>query len=199
MNHTEVHRRGTGEDGAVLAEAALLTPLIVLMLFAILEFGGLFRSYLTMNNATSAGTRQAAIAGSDVDADYQILQAIRDDSRAMPSSQITRIVVYKAVNATTPVPSTCAAGTPVAGSCNTYTGADLARPATDFGCSVSPPQPDRFWCPTTRKFAVKGVNGPPDWLGIFIEVRHPWVTGLFGSSVVISNTSVVKLEASSLT
>jgi hypothetical protein len=192
------HRRGAGDRGAVMAEAALLTPLFIAFIFAILEFGGLFRAYLTLNNATSAATRQAAISGDDVGADHQILQAIGDGSRAIRPDQILHIAIYKAADATTPVPATCAAGTPVNGSCNTYTGADLALPATDFGCSVSPPQPDRFWCPTTRKTAATGANGPPDWLGVFIEIRHPWVTGLFGSEIVISNTSVVKLEASSL-
>ena len=27
---------------------------------------------------------------------------------------------------------------------------------------------------------VRPVNGPPDYVGIYITISHPWITGLFG-------------------
>jgi Flp pilus assembly protein TadG len=193
-----------------MAEAALLTPLFFFILFGVLEFGGLFRDYLTLNNATASGARAAAIAGNAADADYTILQAIRKSSSALPTQNIRRIVVYRATNATTPVPSGCltVAATPPAGvsggsnPCNVYTGATLnvARSPAFTSCNQTLGSLQYFWCPTTRKYAAKpdAGNGPPDWLGIFIEIRHPWITGLFGQSITLRNTTVVKLEPASL-
>jgi len=193
-----------------MAEAALLTPVFFFILFGILEFGGLFRSYLTLSNATTSGARAAAIAGNAGDADYTILQAIGRSSVAVPKENIRRIVVYKATNATTPVPSAClsVAATPPAGvstganPCNVYTGTTMnaARSPGFTSCNPVLGSLQYFWCPTTRKYAAKADagNGPPDWLGIYMEVRHPWVTGLFGTAVTLRNTTVIKLEPSSL-
>ena len=45
-----------------IAEAAILTPLYIVFIFGILEFGGAFRDYLTLNNASGAGAREASIS-----------------------------------------------------------------------------------------------------------------------------------------
>ena len=44
-----------GDGGAIIAEAALLTPFFITLLFGMLEFGGAFRDYLTLANGTSPG------------------------------------------------------------------------------------------------------------------------------------------------
>ena len=57
----------------------------------------------------------------------------------MASSQVVTIVVYKASGPGSQVPVACKTAS-VAGSCNRYTGADLAKDSTHFGC-VGPPGP----------------------------------------------------------
>ena len=47
-------RRQDNERGAALVEMALVTPLLVLLVFGILEFGLAFRDRLTVSNATSS-------------------------------------------------------------------------------------------------------------------------------------------------
>ena len=196
-----------GNDrGAVMAEAALITPLFIFLLFGTLEFGGLFRDYLTINDATASGARGAAIAGNQINADWQILQGIKSSTSALTKTGIKKIIVYEAVDSTSPVPDSCklVSPTPPAGvsnTCNVYDGAalDLDQSPHFDDCDPSMSY-QRFWCPTTRKHAAKADagNGPPDFAGVYIEFDHKWFTGLFGDKFTITSTTVTRLEPSSL-
>ena len=193
-----------------MAEAALITPLFVFLLFGTLEFGGLFRDYLTINDATASGARQAAIAGNDANADWVILQGIKSSTNALTKTGIKKIIVYRATNSTTPVPSNCRSLVPTGTSavgvssgsnpCDVYAASNLnsAQAPGFVDCGVNSLQSN--WCPTSRKYAAKNTNGngPPDFLGIFIEFDHQWWTGLFGDKFTITSTTVTRLEPSSL-
>ena len=212
-----------GDDGSVLAEAALMTPLFILLLFGVLEFGGAFRDYLTLANGSLAGTRQAAIQGNAADADWNIIQAVKKSMNAMPLWEINKVVVYRlspiganpgagqcltTVCPTAPVPASCLSSiNGVAGVCNVYGPTELADnsatvPATWNTCPVTPSQtyPASFFCPTTRNVlapSANNVNGP-DYVGVYVEITHKWITGLFGSSIKMSDTSVTRLEPQKL-
>lgn len=200
-----------------MVEAALITPIFVFLLFGLIEFGGLFRDYLTINDATASGARAAAIAGNDANADWLILQGIKSSTNALTKSGIKKIIVYKATNSSTPVPSNCKALTPTGTSavgvssgsnpCNVYAARNLntAENQGFANCSATPTggmpaSLQRNWCPTARKYAAKNTNGngPPDFVGIYIEFDHKWFTGLFGDQFTITSTTVSRLEPSSL-
>jgi hypothetical protein len=193
----EVHVRGAArrsrpdggrERGAALVEAALVSPLIIVLLFGLLEFGMLFKDYLTVANATRAGARIGSAEGSNPQADYQILQSIKGASSAMSAGDIQRIVVFKASASNGTVPQTCKDGTP-GSTCNVYVATDMNRPSSDFGCGAG--QPDNYWCPTTRK---DNQADPPDYIGVYIKAQHNWITGLFGSSRMMGDTTVMRIE-----
>lgn len=192
-------QRCAGEGGAVLVEAAMITPVLFLFLFGILEFGILFYANQTITNGSTAIARTAAIQGSDLEADYQIIQAAKSAMGGVNSSSINRIVIFRATGPTTPVPAACKTGGSSSSlKCNVYTpiphfGSSLTAAAFDCAPSPAPNYADA-WCPTTRKTALTGSNGPPDYLGIYIEYTHEWVTGLFGSDIVLSETKITKLE-----
>lgn len=194
-----------------MVEAALITPLFIFLLFGTLEFGGLFRDYLTINDATASGARSAAIAGNDANADYQILQGVKSSTNALTKSGITKIIVYKATTSSTPVPANCKALTPTgttavginAGSnpCNVYAASNLkTAESPGFVNCTTPTSLQSNWCPTSRKYAAKNTNGngPPDFLGLYVEFQHKWFTGLFGDKFTITSTTVTRLESSSL-
>jgi Flp pilus assembly protein TadG len=195
----------TPPPGTALVEAALVSPLFFLILFGVLEFGGAFRDYLTVNNAAQSGARSGAIAGNDADADFKIVSAVRTDSASIPSGQLMRVVVFKATDSTTAVPTACTTApngiSTGANPCNVYIGSDL-RVANSSGwvdCSLTT-DPSRFWCPTTRKTAATATagNGPPDFLGVWVQVKHPWITGLFGNQIILTSQTITKLEARSV-
>lgn len=53
------------KKGQSLVETALILPIILLLLTAIVDFGLLFNNYLTVSNAAREGARKAAVGGSD--------------------------------------------------------------------------------------------------------------------------------------
>jgi len=52
--------------GQSLIEMALILPVILLIIMAIVDFGLLFNSYMVINNAAREGARNAAIGSTDV-------------------------------------------------------------------------------------------------------------------------------------
>jgi Flp pilus assembly protein TadG len=59
-------RRLRDATGATLIEAAIVTPLFLLLTFSIVEFGAVFYAYLALENGVSAATR-FAVTGNSMD------------------------------------------------------------------------------------------------------------------------------------
>jgi Flp pilus assembly protein TadG len=59
MNPQPVSRRLRDHTGSTLVEAALVTPLVLLLTFSIIEFASLFYVYLALENGVSQATRYA--------------------------------------------------------------------------------------------------------------------------------------------
>jgi len=196
-------RRCHGDDGTIIAEAALLTPFFITLMFGMLEFGGLFRDYLTLANTTAAGARQAAIQGNVTDADYWILKSIKTASGAMPWSQVQQVIIYKAnppsagsapLNAP---PSACLTGGQ-SGVCNTYSASDLAAfPATESLSWQQGTATDQGNWPASSRYVLVASPGP-DYVGVYVKVLHPWITGLFGTNVTLTNNTTGQLEPQKL-
>jgi Flp pilus assembly protein TadG len=200
-------RRCRGDGGAIIAEAALLTPFFITLMFGMLEFGGAFRDYLTVSSSTSAAARQAAVQGNAPYADWYILHTIVTASAAMPLSQINYVVIYKANATGTSPPAGCltsgstGSGAPSYNSaCNRYTNADLltavgTAPPTSWTTS-GPYAPSQNW-PSTQRYVLLASPGP-DYVGVYINATHPWITGLFGSTITMTNNTVAQIEPQKL-
>jgi Flp pilus assembly protein TadG len=199
-------RRLADDSGAVMVEAAFITPIFVFLLFGILEFGGVFRDYLTIGDAASSGARAASIQGNTQNADWEIMQAVKRSARAIPRSQLTDLVIFKASGPNSVATTACKSGgvtvgtaaNPGTGSCNHYGPSDLALTTlpTTWNCSTGPYQ---YWCPPTRQVTLLPDPPGPDYLGIWIKVEHPFATGLFGNTIDLTATSITKLEPQRLT
>jgi Flp pilus assembly protein TadG len=200
-------RRGARERGAVLVEAALLTPIVLLLVFGTMEMGYAFYGKLTVSHMSVAGARAASGGANDVLSDYNMLQAVEDSATGYSASDISLIVVYRAAAPDDRVPSACLTASVANSSsvrgCNTYTGASLALASTQFGC-VGPPGPttkiDNYWCPTTRKTALlaDAGHGPPDYVGVYVKAVHHNLFGLFGQSFTFTSDTVIKIEPRTL-
>lgn len=59
-------RMRRGEKGAVAVELALLLPILMLLLFGIIEFGIIFNRYTSVAHAAREGVRQLSVGGSAV-------------------------------------------------------------------------------------------------------------------------------------
>jgi Flp pilus assembly protein TadG len=60
-------RRKNGEKGQALAEFALLVPIFLILLFAIVDFGMGFYSWITVTNAAREGARLGSVQASEAE------------------------------------------------------------------------------------------------------------------------------------
>ena len=96
------------EQGQTMAEFAIVLPILVVLLFGIVQFGILFNNYVTLTDAARAGARAAAVSrqsGDPVGAATTAVRASGADlnqgslgvnvsSTWMPGSQVTVTATY---------------------------------------------------------------------------------------------------------
>jgi hypothetical protein len=213
--------RFEGEAGTALTETALLAPIFVVILFAIIEFGLVFRDTLSIGDAVSDAARWEAVQGPDpreiefpegsgdfyqVSADYSAVRAVREATSGIRPEEIDRIVVYKVdavdlrqdLSAVALVPDACKTGnsSSTANSCNMY-------PAKEAFLAVQEGQTDYFECDTGTERACgwdpfARNDGPAaaaiDYVGVYVKMRHDFVTGLFGKSYDFDRAKILRLE-----
>ena len=172
-----------------MVEAAIVMPLLLLLVFGIIEFGFLFKDSLTAANASRAGGRVGSSSGNDPLADYNVLKAVE---AAGAFSRINLVVVFKATGPDGTVPAPCLAGG-VPGLCNAYDATDLAiDQATFLSAGYSK---DDNWASSARETSLSAPGGP-DYLGVYVQARHTsFVIKMFPDKD-IKDTTVMRLEPS---
>ena len=111
------------ERGSSLVDAALASPVFILLLLGVFEFGLAFRDYLTLTSATRAAARSSSVEGRNSYADYDVLQAIKTNTQTLANSgDITHIVIFKATgpDATLANMGMISCLTTSSSTCNTY-------------------------------------------------------------------------------
>ncbi len=191
-----IHRsaRKRSERGAALLEVALVTPIFLLVVFGIMEFGLLFRDSLTTDNASREGARAASTRGNNADADYYVLRTVEHGLEAMGLERLQYVVVFKATGPGSTMPAACETASQ-AGVCNRYTAADFFAELDDpagndtgnFRCGTL----DSSWCPTTRETSL---DAGTDFIGIHVQTRHDFVTGMFSGGNDLGETTILRLE-----
>ena len=77
--------RGRGERGQSLVEFALLLPIFLILLFAIVDFGLGLNAWITITNSAREGARAGAV-GADA---ATITQKVQDTSGALDMDKLT--------------------------------------------------------------------------------------------------------------
>src|ERR1700737_5178074 len=75
--------------GSNLIEAAIITPLLLMVTFAIIDFAGLFYVYLALENGVSQATRYAITGNQMADPNNPALQLSHEDSIKSAMRQAT--------------------------------------------------------------------------------------------------------------
>lgn len=182
------------EKGAAAVEAALVTPLLLLMIFGIVELTLYVRDVTSVSAATHSGTRIASTAAGagpamcgtiacspkrPVLADMAA-KAIQQAALSFPLNQVTAVTVYQANAGGYPLPtgntsSTCTT------SCVTYT-----YNGTNFAYASG------TWNPALINACTNDANRMS--MGVFITAQHKWLMGLFQNPVTISSHTVMQFE-----
>lgn len=169
------------ERGAALVEAAIVIPLLATLAFGALEYGLTISSAHALKNGVRAGVRNAVASTTVQTDDYDTLQALKNSLGRVDPSTIEKVVIYKATATNGDVPDPCKTGSSSALSCNYYTGADLNASAGTIASK------EGAWAPTSRAAGS-------DYLGIWVQAKKPFITGMFGSSIEIRDNNVMLIE-----
>ena len=182
-----------------MVEAVIVFPLLIVLMMGSVEFGMAWRDSTTVATALRTSARTAASQGNDGTADYYALQSLKAGLSGIPTGAIGRIVVYNATTNNLPDPNclslTAPGGQTGTRACNVYTAASLSLASTSFSSTATGSCPstavDRYYCPLTRKVVQAAGT---DYVGVYIQVRHDFVTRLFGASLTIKDKLIVRLE-----
>ena len=180
------------ERGATLVEAAIAYGVLFLALFAVVEFGLMFKDWLSVSQATREGARAGATFGDDLSTDIKVLDGIENAMVPHGWSAGDEARIFRA-NSPTPSESTLYTYSP---------GFDCSDPTNVFppgDCCDWSPCPELFrsnyqvpgWDPRDRD-----VTAPvTDRIGVEIEMTHAWITGFIGNGTVdLSTTTDFQLE-----
>lgn len=197
---------GRRERGTALVEIAIVVPIVLGVLFVILDFGIVFRDQLTLEDAVNDAARAGSIMGPDTtvegaNGDYEVISALREGLGSIDPSAIERIVVFKGRDPDGDSPESqllpaCKDGTSQPAVCNVYPVQDafLAVQESDlayFDCAARPSSPACSWRPEDRD------DGPDpeeiEYLGVWVKLRTDRFIGLAGPAFV-ERAAVVRLE-----
>lgn len=179
-------RWGPGERGASAVEAAIVTPMVFALFFGIVEMGFLFKDYLAVAGAARAGVRMASANPRVTTYAQDAANSVALTGGAMNLADIKQLWVYKVSTTAT---------------------SDKPFGRTDFGdCGTCV----KFgWNPITKKFdpitdtwnantqnacSARSVGGPPDRIGVYIQLKHDAFTKFVFNTITISEASVMTLE-----
>lgn len=82
-------RRLRDQRGAAMVEFAIILPLLLLVVFGILQFGLLFYNYLDLTSATRDGARRAAVSRLSLNGAQTTRDAIAASTSVVDDSQTT--------------------------------------------------------------------------------------------------------------
>lgn len=178
----------------------MVMPVFVLLLMGIFEMGLAVHNYLKVDGAAGAAVRALSVDGAAIDTDYVTMQTLRHGLSSFDVDNIEMIVVFEAESADAEMPAYCRSNPIPAGSpCNAYTPADFFLAFLDdtgaqtghWGCGAT--ARDQNWCPTGRQDALSDPGGP-DYVGIYVRVDSPSVTGMVGPGRTFEVTHIARIE-----
>ncbi len=178
--------RRAKERGATLVEAALVFPILILIVMGTLEIGLAFKDYLTVSYISREGARLGALAGDDPAADCAILRGIGGLATSGDLARIDEIQIFKAdegsgnqglTNTATYVPG------------NDPTVCNVPSTPAD-GWDINPVN----WSPTSRQTTVG--SDALDIIGVRVIMTRSWVTGFppFRGTFQVDETTLTRLE-----
>lgn len=187
-------RRRLGRDdehGAVLVEAAIIIPLIVLLTFGAIEFGFAFNEQGTTRSATRTAARAASTQPKAPAPAFEnaAIRTLNRSAENLATGTPVEAWIYRARNIDGDPelerPTTCVTAA-LDGDCRLYTW----TPGTGFDETAGT---GNAWNPNERA-ACAGLS---DSVGVYLVVKHKWLTGLpFNGSdgVTLSSNTIMSLE-----
>jgi hypothetical protein len=179
-------RPRSGDRGAVLVEAVLLMPVLILVVFGIIEWSSAYHDSSVTADAARAGGRIASVESLDPNYATDAAASVGEVLQSLPSNEPQQMWVYKANASGYPGNETSFA------SCTTNCIKYVWQPASKTFDTAAPQ--GSGWPAASQQVCTE----PFDSVGIWVQVQHDFITNMFGASVMESDHSVYRLEPTSL-
>ena len=177
-------KRILGDRGASAVEAAIVTPVVMVLLFGIIEAGFVFKDYLAVAGAVRAGVRTASANPRTATFAQAAANKVAQTGGAMNFNDVNQLWVFK-VDPTTGKPI----GFPDCTVCVKFrwdSGTNAFVPITGAGVPT--------WASTTQNACSLSIGGPLDRIGVYLQLKHDPFTGLVLQTIYISEASILSLE-----
>lgn len=173
-----------GPRGSTAVEAAIVTPVVMAMLFGIIELGFLFKDYLAVSGAVRAGVRMASANPRTSTFAQVAADSVAATGGAANLGDVDEMWVYQAAAATDmPIGFTSFADCTV-----------CVKFSWDVGTRAFIPISDNWDADSQNACSSSSIGGPPDRIGIYMQLKHDAFTKFVFNSVTISEESVLTLE-----
>ena len=196
--------RVSDDQGAVIVEAAIVLPLLIVMFLGVFDFGIGWRQTRILSSALGNAARQVASTQDGRNADLFALQSFMATMNDTQSTTVTKVVIYKSTATGAPTDANCLTralsntSNGISGACNIYSNFQLQPgqlTTTNFGnptdTSCVSTQFDRWWCPKNRNVIQ---SAPPDFVGIYAQATFVPVSGLWGTTFTFTDRVVTQIE-----
>jgi Flp pilus assembly pilin Flp len=172
------------EDGAAAVEAALIIPLLIFLLFGIIEISLLLRDHVATTSLVRAGARTASALPRSSTMVPDTVAAMERAGSALPKDSYEELWIYRADPNGLPIGNSASNKFATCGTdCVRYAWND----ARDTFGKVS-----GNWDP----LSINACPGDPNAMavGVYLRARHDFITGVFGSGMTVSDYAVLKFE-----
>ncbi|MFT4088993.1 MAG: pilus assembly protein [Gordonia sp. (in: high G+C Gram-positive bacteria)] len=173
-----VLRRQLRDRGVVAVEAALVTPILLLIIVAIVEFGLVYKDQLAVTSAVRAGARMASAEPRIATFAQDAADAVAKEGSALDLSQVTALWVFQADSTGHPVG---AGGT--FDSCATNC---VQFKYSDGGFTVA----SGSWASSSQDACV----GEEDSVGVYMRYNHEAVTDVLFRTETLTSSTVMRIE-----
>jgi hypothetical protein len=179
-------RRPRGDRGAVAVEAALVTPLILLIVFGIIEFSLLLKDAVAVTAAVRVGARTASSEPRNPDFLTDTAQAMSRtvatlDKEGLTGAKGGNLYIYEAQKN----------GWPKGATDSTFVcGDNCVRYNWVSGSFVPVGTPN--WTADEINACTGDVNHTV--VGVRLEYRHTFLTGIFGGGKTLTDEAVQSFE-----
>ena len=196
-----------GDEGSVFAEFALVSPLLILLLLGIVEYGMAWREKANISSALRAAGRVGS-SSTDINgnrsADLFAVQAFGTMMAKGKRVTVNRFVIFKADASGAPTNAACLTTLPsgtgdgIDGACNIFSWAQVAD--TRYQLRPRSAQEALGWPGTgtgARLTATSTRTRPvvrPDYMGYYANTTYKAYTGLLPYTITLTDKFITRID-----
>jgi hypothetical protein len=176
-------RARRSERGAALVEAAILMPVVLLIVFGALEFSSMYRDASQVSSAARAGGRIASAEPRTHSMPVDAANAVAAAMTGLPKQEPQEVWIFDATNSSS-APADCG------GNCIKFLWNQTSK-SFDTGSYGST---SGAWINTQN--ACPGSSGLWAKVGVYVRARYTYLTGLFGRNAArdLTSTAIFRVE-----